>query len=239
MITALILWFVLTYAVGFSWRPDSETFRRGMSFAARAYGTCLLSFLVVRANVFVLGLWYDKDVLGQYAIASQMFDFLNLIPASVALVLFPRLVQGAQNRWRLMVKGAWMTLAFMSFVCAGTAIVAREAVILVFGPSFEAAVPIIWCMLPAVLFCSTTTIVSQYLGASGYPREVLGIWVIALAVELILAYFLVPRFAGIGASVALTFAFVVSLVLSLRLAWSIQRQSVIEQPTQVARRMAA
>ena len=198
-----------------------EIFQAGFHFSAKAYLSCLLAFLVLRSNVFLLQALSGEKEVGLYSIAAQAADVLNILPTSLALVLFPRLAQDEHNGWRVMVRSLWKTAAFMLVACCASAIVAEPAVILVFGRNYLPAAQILWYMLPGAFFLGLMAVVSQYLAAKLFPRGVLDIWAVALIIQTLLSAVLIPRYAGVGAAVSLSVAYGVGFILQVSLACAV------------------
>lgn len=192
----------------------------GIRYATKAFVICLLGYLVLRANVFLLQRSVGEAELGQYSIAAQLGDALCAFPMSVATILFPELVRQGQSRWRTTRRNLLTVGAIMLVGCGATALLARPLISLVYGPVYLPAVPMLLWLLPSVFFYSLTAVVSQYLFAIGIPRILMVSWGAALLIVLGTGYVFIRGYAGIGASISLsiTFAavFFVELVMALR-----------------------
>lgn len=185
-------------------RFDADVFRRGLGFAAKSYLVVLLGFFVLRANVFLVQHFVGAKELGYYSIAAQVADALVLVPTSVALVLFPRLVSERATSWDSTRRACIATGLFLAGICVVVALVAHPLVRLAFGADFEPAVPVLRLMLPGVLAVGMTTVLSQYLAAIGLPRMLVGVWAGGFAVALLLGALLVRERASEGAAIALS-----------------------------------
>jgi O-antigen/teichoic acid export membrane protein len=226
-ITALALLWVLLHWAGRSFHFSSKVFRTGFVYAGKAYIVCLLGFLVLRANIFVLQNLEGENEVGQYSIAAQIMDVLNLAPTSLALVLFPKLIQDTSRRWETTLISLVITGAFMLAACALCAVLLAPLVQLVYGPAYLPAVSILSWMLPATIFYGLTSVISQFLAAAGFPRHVVTIWTLGFIVNLSLSYLLIPRLAGVGASISLSIAYAIIFFLQLALAWAVQSKARI------------
>lgn len=188
-------------------RFDAAIFRRGFRFATKSYLVVLLGFFVLRTNVFLVQHFIGAEELGYYSIAAQVSDALVILPTSVALVLFPRLVSERTTSWESTRRACAATGLILAGVCAAVALAAAPLVRIAFGEEFEPAVPILRLMLPGVLAVGMTTVLSQYLAAIGLPRSLVAIWAAGFAMAFALGAVLVREHGGEGAAVALSITY--------------------------------
>lgn len=196
-------------------RPSFGVFRVGFRYAAKAYLVSLCGYLLFRANIFLLAHWQSSTDVGYFSIAAQMSDALTLLPATIALVLFPKLVQNQESGWRVASRHALLVGASMSVICVIIAVVAEPFIVFTFGPAYEPAVPIIRWMLPGIVAVSVTTSLSQYVAAIGLPSSVILAWTIALGMLLSVGAVLIPSHAGTGAAVASSISYLALLAMIL------------------------
>lgn len=185
-------------------RFDAAVFREGFRFATKAYVVTLLSFLVLRANIFVLRREFGPADLGLYSVAAQIGDVLAVLPQAVALVLFPRLLRQETGRWATTVRTAVVVGAVMIVACGVTALLAEPVISLLFGASFEPSARVLYWMLPAVLCLGVSGVFSQYLSAVGIPRPVIAVWAAGVGLVAVLSLVLIPDRGAAGAAVALS-----------------------------------
>lgn len=223
-IAAVTMFLLLMTTGGASLRPDRTVFLVGWRYAAKAYAMSLLGFLVLRTSVFLIDSFHGDAEVGQYSVAAQLFDFLNLLPASLALVLLPRLVQDAESRWKTTLKSVGIIGGVMVVACVGAAVCAGPALELLFGNRYAAAGPILLAMIPAAFFCSLTTVASQYLAAAGYPKELFLVWGTAWIGTLGLGCALIPQHGGFGAAATLSIVYAATFLLSLGLVYVIEQR---------------
>lgn len=211
-------------AVG--WRFDRAMFAAGAHYASRAYVVGLLGFGVTRANVFVLAHAASADQVGLYSVAMQILDVLSILPISVATVLLPSLI-GRSNAWPTAARTAAWTAALMIPACVITAIVAEPLITRVFGVRFEPAALVTALIIPAAFFIGIVSVLSQYLAAGGFPREMIAIWAVALVVVVTGSSLLVPRLGANGAAVSLSGTYLLVLVMMMLAA---RRLALRQQP---------
>jgi antigen flippase len=193
-------------------RFDLELFARGFRYATKAYVITLLAFLVLRSNIFLLRRHYGPAELGLYSIAAQISDVLTIVPQSIALVLFPRLVRETDERWDATRRAALMTGALMILTCGVAAVLAGPVIRALYGSSYAPSAAVLRIMLPGVVCLGVANIISQYLSAEGNPRILLAVWGGAAATVITLSLLLIPNHAGAGAAAALSISYALVLV---------------------------
>ena len=184
----------------------------GLHYATKVYVVTLLSFLVLRANIFLLRRDFGPNELGLYSIAAQLSDVLSIVPQAISIVIFPRLVKEASTRWEATVRAALMTAGLMVVACSFTAVVAGPAIRILYGAEFLPAASVLRIMLPGIACLGIASVLSQYLGAEGMPRIMVAIWFGAALLVGAVSLALVPTHAGAGAAAALSITYAVLLV---------------------------
>ncbi len=196
----------------FSPRPRPDIFRLSLSYSFRAFLITLIGYGVARGNVFILQTAADNAEIGYYSIAVQICDALAILPVSISLVLFPRLVRQQDERYIATVRTAKL-VAVLGFVgCLAAAVLAEPFIRLAFGQEFAPSVPVVYAMLPGSLFLGTATIVSQYMAACGMPWRTFVPWIATAMTLLGSTWYLVPLHKAAGAAGALSISYAVLLV---------------------------
>lgn len=180
--------------------------RDGLGYATRAFIVGGLSVLFVRLNVVMLERLAPVRELGWYSIGSQIMDALVVLPASVALILFPRLAAPGGVGWSATIRVATWVGVCACVVCGLLWAVLPWLVPLVFGADFLPAARITRWLLPAVVALSVTSVLSQLPAARGFPPVTMAVWLAALVLNAVLCFWLVPAEGAIGAAAALSVA---------------------------------
>jgi enterobacterial common antigen flippase len=216
--------FVLLKRQNFNPRPRPDIFRLSVSYSFRAFLITLIGYGVARGNVFILKAASDNVEIGYYSIAVQICDALAILPISISLVIFPRLIKQQDERYGETLRMAKL-VAMLGFVgCLVAALLAEPFVRLAFGPDFTPSLPVVYAMLPGSLFLGTATIVSQYMAACGMPWRTFVPWIASSATLFGTAWYLVPIHEAAGAAGALSFSYAVLLVSMVLAAMSQNRK---------------
>lgn len=193
-------------------RPSARVLREGMGYGLRAYLAAGLGMLVARSNAFLLVRGVDAAEYGTWSIALQLFDVMNLIPASVALVLFPRMLR-ADRPQDLLVPQLLLVVALLAIGTVVFIIAGPLAIGWLYGAAFARSYEHFLWALPGVLGIGLTSILSQYLAAKGFPWTLVGAWLLIALVQGVLAWRLIPAYGADGAMFSLSVAYLLGAVM--------------------------
>jgi O-antigen/teichoic acid export membrane protein len=209
------------FGVGAVWKTldaDSSSLQyasRGMlfkqiPFAFRAYLASLLGFLLLRSDILMVQSISGNKELGYYSIAVAMADMIYLLPASVGMLLLPRLIEISDSKARRL--KAWKAVLTIGIVMAAISVIAAMlahfAIGVLYGQAFLPAVPMFQILLVAIVFYGMSNLLCSYLAATGLPWGLVWVWVFGLAINVVMNLALVPHMGGKGAAVASLVAYV-------------------------------
>lgn len=198
---------------------QSRALRESFRYAFKAYVVCLLGYLILRANVLLLKRYASSESLGYYSVAAQASDLLGILPQSLSLVLFPTLVRSnVQDRWNEFRARLGGLALYFGLACLATGLLTPLAIRLAFGERFLPAVPLVWAILPGTYCLGLSTLPSQYLAASGFPRALIGVWCLVGVTLVGSALALMPPYGALGAAASFSIGHAVLLVLTFALA---------------------
>jgi O-antigen/teichoic acid export membrane protein len=205
---------------GAHWRFDAGLFRSGLPFATRAYVINALGTLALKAPALMFSTAALKNELGYFSIASQVFDAVSVVPASIAAVLFPVLMKLEVDRWRETRRYMAILMGLALLVALILGVSADLFVGVLFGAKFAGAAAPLRIILPAAVFVSGTSLLSQYLATHGMPRSTGLAWLAAAAICIGFGPILVRTHGAAGGAFVLTcataVAWIILLALSLR-----------------------
>ncbi len=207
-----------------TWRFDLQIFRANLGYSGRAYIATLLGYGVSRAGVLLLERYSGITEIGIYSVAVQFADVLMIVPATVAMVLFPDLLkEPLEHRFARTMRATGQIALLMATFCVITGFVATWIVPTLFGEAFAPAVRVLWWMLPGVFFLSLANIVSQYLATKGIPFANVWAWLAGLFFLLVTSSFLIPHWGALGAAVSLTTTYILLAITLILLAYRYYR----------------
>ncbi|MBX3667277.1 MAG: hypothetical protein KF778_02655 [Rhodocyclaceae bacterium] len=210
--------------LGGAGRRSIAVIRAGIGYGLRAYCAGVLSFLVMRINAVLLKDQVAAAEMGEWSIAVQLLDVVNLVPATIALVLLPRMLR-ERAPYRLMRTQLGATAMVLIPLCLLAAAIGREFLALVYGARFAGAYPIFLYGLPGAVALGLIGICSQYLAAAGIPLALLAVWLAGLVLQCVLSLALIPLNGAVGATAALSMTYVVMFGLIVRLCGRVERSN--------------
>jgi len=190
--------------------------RRLLSYGIRAYGQDLVSTLADQMDrVLIVGL-VNPAMMGLYVVGSNLAQALQVVPAAVVTVLFPKAAgQPKDEAVALTGRAVRITLASM-FATGLAAALAGPVVIGVFyGAEFLGAAPVLRVLLADVLLRGVVRVLAQAFMASGRPGLVSILQALAIGISIPLVVLLVPRYGLVGAGFGMVIASAFHLVAIL------------------------
>jgi O-antigen/teichoic acid export membrane protein len=174
------------------------------------------SVLVLRMDRLLLGTLMSKTDLGIYAAAASLVEQWNSVGTTLALALAPAMVFVARGEDELRRKAIKLS-AYLAVIAAvaliGSLFVGRTVFLLIYGPTFEAGVP--------VMIVGTGCSVATFVDAG------LTTWLIAARRYRLMTAKLIVTIAAIGVapfvmpSTLMMYAPAVGTALSIVLFWAV------------------
>lgn len=163
----LTFWLCLAhieYRISFDYKTLMQMLSKGIKGAASPAST----FLLLRSDIFLIGLLLDSTQVGIYAIAASLANMLSMAPRSIATAFLPRITQtndSDKNRATLIV--CRMTFALTLITCVIVGVFAESIITLFFGMEYVSSVPSFLLLLPAIAFVSVALILGSHLQGKG------------------------------------------------------------------------
>jgi len=213
--------------------PSLALFRRGIGMGLRVYLACFFAFLVIRLDLLMVKYMLGSEQAGYYSIAANIADYILLLPASISLILFPKLTaMGDRSRqWNVAGKVTWGAAAILLPLIAVCALVAHPAIRIAFGKAYLPAVAPFLLLLPGVFCLALETIVAQFLASIGFPLIVVFAWMAACVLKIGINFWAIPHYGIKGASLASTICYSVMLLLVLWIVRAQRKRATASLPT--------
>lgn len=161
--------------------------------------------ILTQTDLFMLGVYLEGEAVGYYAVANQVSTLLLFFSLAINPVLSPRMAAahttGDTGALLKAVRYGTNMIFFLSYpVLLAMLIFASPLLILLFGPSYSAAVPILVVLLMAQFAKVLSSPVGNFMTMTG--REHTASFVIggAALLNILLNLILIPRFGALGAA---------------------------------------
>lgn len=197
--------------------------RLSAPLAGRAFGFglrgCVAQFtdsIIRRVDVLFLAHYWNAAEVGQYAAAVSVAEILLALPDAVAMPFLPiRLGLAGEEGKRFSTTVIKYVLAVMGLVCAATALLAKPAVLVLYGRPFLPSLwPLLW-LLPGILGLSLYGFLRTDVLGLGRPGLVSLVSVGSMTVNLVLNFLLIPRHGANGAAISSSVCYLLSSLVLL------------------------
>jgi O-antigen/teichoic acid export membrane protein len=189
---------------GIEFTLDPRELGDSVRFGAKGQLQTLLARLHERVDVMLMAvLRVDPAQIAVYAVAVSVIDRLRVVPDSVGSALLPKLATVTPPEMGPYTARVTRHLVF--WVCASgiaLALVAPLAVPLLFGRAYAASVLPLFVLLPATAMLTVRTVVSNYFVAIGKPGFNAEVQALAVAVNVAVNLWAIPRYGIVGAAFA-------------------------------------
>lgn len=203
--------------------PSFALFKDNINYGFKAYLSAFFAFLVLRVDVLMIKYMLGSEQTGYYAIAVGLANMIYLFPATVGLVLFPKLctIKDWSDKFRMAMRVSMITGIIMLPGIGVVVLIAEWAITILYGHAFQAsAIPFMWLM-PGVFIWSIESIARRLLICDGYRTEVVYAWFASLVVNIALNFLLIPQMgikgAALASSISLSFLGVATILLIWKL----------------------
>ncbi len=216
----LPLWYlsVLIKKYGFKISFDKRLFLKNFSFGLKSYLVAVLCFLILRSDLYLINIFGGLKDVGLYSVATNFFDGINLITASLALVLFPKMAFSKEKSYQVLLWGSKISLFLIVPSILITIALAKPLIVLLFGLEFLPAVTPFIILLVALIFWSLNIIANQYFASIGLPIYLILLWLGGFIFNLLLNIVYIPKFGIIAASFSSLATYAILCLASFKIA---------------------
>jgi len=187
-----------------SWVPPN--LRAGFHMLKKSAGIFVFrgsSGLYMQANAFVLGLLTNPAVVGLFGGAERIIRAGISMLQPLSQAFFPRVSHSAVKDLEEAGRLLWLSLVWiggLSLIMGATSFLAAPILVnILLGPGYESAVPILQVLSVLVPIIGVGTVFGiQWALPWGFELPFSGLVVLAGALNLVLAFLLVPQFGGMG-----------------------------------------
>ena len=197
--------------------PAPDLLRRHARFVAMVGLTNLISLLNLRATLFLVERLQGLAAAGVYSVAVQVAELLWVLSSAFTVAAYHR-IGGADTAAAARVTLAALRSGLLLVLAAAPLLGAAGWLLLPWlGPDYVAARAPLLVLLPGVaLYAGASSLSAFYTNLHGRPQWAARVAALSLAIALVCALLAVPRWGAIGAALATTLAYTVSITLACR-----------------------
>lgn len=181
-----------------------EKFKMYLPYGIQAYISCLMSFLVLKADIFMLNYYMDEYSIGVYSLAVGIGEMVFLISSSVSLLLFPHLgTLTDTNQRKLFVEKVYKVMVPVSFaIILIMFVMAKVIILLMYGEEYYDAVLLLRLILPGILFWSLSQYLYSFFSAENHLIETIIVPSAGFIINIVLNYLLIPQIGARGTAIS-------------------------------------
>ena len=190
----------------FSLRIDWRALGDMIGYGWKSYYASLMAFLIIRSDILFLNAYRTEAETGIYRQVVYTSDLVYLIPMTLGMLLFPKLMQagvsdqtGEDERARFTMLVARLVAFMLVLFWILFALIGRWF-LGIFGPEFPAGYFPLVILLGGILFLGVESILAVELARRGLPIFVVVYSTICIVVKLIGNVLLVPLYGMYGAA---------------------------------------
>ena len=220
------IYFLIHY--GFPFELDKQIFFRTINFGIRSYLACLLAFLVLRSDIYLVNVLRGLQEVGYYSLATGFADAILLLISSITLVLFPKISENQEQSLDVTLKVSRFSSLIVAFIIFLTLIFGKYAILLLFGPAFIKSILPLFILLPAIYFWGINSFLTQFFASRGYPWITVLLWLPGLIINVILNIIYIPIYGAIAAASTSLLAYFLTFILHYFYLQKFQRVSLLK-----------
>ena len=201
-----------------------DTFR----FGSIAYIADILSYIHNRVGQYVISIFFDKQFVGIYSIASSVSEKILIISNSAATVLFPKVSsEKASDKIKyitpIVLRYTVLLATMVSLLCL---FMSKYIFVLIFSKSFYDSAKPFNILLIGVIALSGSNILACDLLGRGKPIINTYISAASVIINIILCLIMVPKRGIVGAAWAISLAYMIHYVIILIVYSKISHNSI-------------
>lgn len=199
-------------------RPWKElNIRRHFKPMLSFFVSSVSSGMYSQADMVLLGFLAPNSVVGIYQLVAKIKNMLVIAINSVVNVMLPRLSYYAANQHgkyhALLIKNIGFVLLFASAGIAVAALNTESIIDILGGSQYQGATTPLLLILPALLFASLNTVLSQYLISSGHEKQYAIVNFTGLISSIIYCLLLIPPYGASGAALSCSLCELTALII--------------------------
>ncbi len=177
----------------------------------------ILQLLNYRMNYYLIERFWNKATLGIYTVGNQISEGVWLISQSTGTVLYPKISNQKDEK-----SSVELTLFFIKMIAIVTIVIITVLLILpsqfytyIFGDEFREIKIVILSLSFGIFFLSLSKILSTFFSGIGKPQVNTISSAIGLVTVTAFGFWLIPRWAFVGAGITASITYFLSFVFQL------------------------
>ncbi|HLI43602.1 MAG TPA: polysaccharide biosynthesis C-terminal domain-containing protein [Acidimicrobiales bacterium] len=212
---AVFLGAYLMHVRRFRFLPSFALLRRQVAYGLRNYAGSLLWLFLLRSDLVLCNHFLGRAKTGVYSVSASLVMPLNLLVATMSVLLFQRTSSEASREARIANTNRLvrMVVPLVVATAAVLAVVSHPLVRLLYGSAYSAAAPALVWLIPGVALVTIETLLASFLAGEGSPLVLVWAPLAGLVVNLGANLYAIPHFGIDGAAVTSTIGYALVFVV--------------------------
>ncbi len=214
----LIISFIRKNIAEFITKTNMEAVKLVLKTALPFAVIALVGSIMANTDIFMLGIWKAPEDIGLYAAAQRFFQFIIIVPSMIASASFPlmaRLADKDNVKFKMVLEKTLEIFTMIGVpITFGGLILANQIILLVFGQAYLEAIPVFQILMIMLLVSFPLIVLINSIFVYNEQKKLVLVNILGVFVNVILNFFLIPKFGITGAAVA-TLASTASITLTM------------------------
>jgi O-antigen/teichoic acid export membrane protein len=194
-------------------RFDYPLLKDMVKYGLKVYVATQMTYLVLKFDILLVNYYLGLAQAGVYSIAAKIADLIYLIPATIALIYFPRATALKEKARPFTNKVLLYLTALMFCGCALSYVIAEPTILFLFGSQYQGAILPLKILIPGIFFIAIETILMNYFASKDMPAFAVYTPIIGLAANILMNMYTIPAYGIEGAAAASTIAYALMFLM--------------------------
>ena len=186
-----------------------------LPYGIKAHIACLLAYLLLRVDVFMINAFLGSEKAGLYSLAVSLADILSMVSSSVGILLFPVASAYGDDKQRLIFTEKVLKSVLWVLIPIAILLIMTVDYWLpfVYGDSYKEAIVAFKILIPGVVFWGVEGIIANFSASIKNFKIPIVAMTLSLLVNLILNTSFIPQYGINGAAMSSTISYGITLLI--------------------------
>ncbi|MTJ14888.1 flippase [Anabaena sp. UHCC 0187] len=193
-----------------NWRYNFNYAKKLLKDSWTLIFSSIVIMIYMRLDQIMLGQMIGDQEVGIYSAAVKISELWYFIPISIANSAFPAILEGKKISEKIYYQRLEKLLGLMSLLSYAVALplcfISKDIVALLYGPGYEEAGLILTTHIWTGIFVSSGLVRSLWTTTEGFMKFALASTTIGAVINVVLNYFFIKTYHGLGAAIATVIA---------------------------------
>lgn len=176
----------------------------------------ILGSIMANTDIVMLGLIKDSTEVGYYAASQRIVAFLIIIPGLITSSILPTLAKQINDKEKIknVLHSSIKIIYILSIpIVMGGLIISSDFILKLFGSEYTPAIPMFKISLLSILFIFPALIFNSIIFIFDKHKSIIKISLIGTILNVLINILLIPKYGGVGSSIATLVSEIVIMLL--------------------------